>query len=246
MRARQIQNSKARLSAAIILFQIMFAALFGFLMFFLKIGIEKSDFNLKYFEYVVLSFFAIVFVFLWFLLRMGIKRYFFILAKGETAKFRNIFYFFHCRKIKRTASYLIYFFALKTIYFFICVFPIALSFMFFYHLLSTGISNLAFCVLALWILGICICCTVFYRKFTRRYFLTPYIFFESEEKKNSEIKEESSLKMKKENAKLFKLKLSFSLWFLFCAFIISIPFVFGYYKQTLCVFAIDKIDKNKA
>lgn len=245
LRARKLQNSKAGLSAVIFLSQLFFAAVFNTAAIFLKEAIEENSFLPFYLKYILFSFLALIFVLMWILLALGIKHYFFVLAKGEEAKFKSIFFFFKKRRFKKALSFSVYFSLVKLSYFLLCLLPIAISFLIFCRFLSNGVSHLSFCVLVLWLFAICVCSLVYYYKFTRQYFLCPYIFFEFEEKTNVQIKNESASKMKKQSGQLLKLRLSFSLWFLFCVFIVSVPFVFGYYRQAVALFAFDKIDKNQ-
>lgn len=177
-------------------------------------------------------------------LKLGFSRYFFMKAKGGEDGVGQIFYYLLVKRFFRAIKFALVFYVLKACFAVLCFLPaVIMTFVFLRHLnfgslLSVAVASLCF-LFALFVI-----CTFFYLKIRRLFFLSEYIFIRYEEAKVPDCFSLSVEIMQKNTGKLFALRTGFVLWFLSCVFLFPIAYVWGYYRQTLAVFAQNLLAEN--
>lgn len=243
IRSRQLIIGKTKNVVLIIGIYFLFIALFLFVPFILQF--VRTD---ELWELVTKAAFlfvsALVLPFFSMCLKLGFSRYFFMKAKGGKEGIRQIFYYLSIGRFFRGVKFSLAFYTLKVFFAVLCFLPaVIMTFVFlrylnFGSLLSVAIVSLCF------LFVLFVICTFFYLKIRRLFFLSEYIFIRYEEAKVLDCFRLSVEIMQKNTGKLFALRSGFVLWFASCVFLLPIAYVWGYYRQTMAVFAQNLLVEN--
>lgn len=170
--------------------------------------------------------------------KLGIERWFFVRAKGENAKVRDLFYFFEFSRFLRSQSAFWYSTAIKTAVFFFFQFPALCIFGVLYSAAFQGESSYTI-VLALMVSGVMLALAGlgFYFVYSADWFMYYYIIVSNDTIKLSKAYRFSVKLVKNSIGRVCLFKLSFFPWWLLCVFVFPIFYVWGYYKQSLAVLA---------
>ena len=171
-------------------------------------------------------------------LRLGREKWFLMKAKGEEPPFSEIFSYFNPKGIKKSVSAWMYNLFLRLSYGLVFFFPfLCLSGVLFSCMRNAETAFyvvVALCVFdtILFVLGL-----VFSFIYSANFFLYYYIVVS-----NDNIKPRRAYEKSREIAgggikKICRFKVSFSLWWLLCIFILPAFYVWGYYKQSSALLA---------
>lgn len=241
IRARQLQNGKAAGNIALLFVKVLLTVLPFALTLVLQLSLNGSLAELAA-KAVLLLALALAFPCAVSLFRISVARHFFLRAEDKTSPVRKTLCFFNFRRFFGALKFSLCFYALKLACGIVCFLPVFIFGFGFYAFLSAGSSlyvvfSLAVCLLLL----ICVC-TFFYYKILRLFFLSKYIFACRQDIKIKTCFETSAKIMHKSTGTLFRLRLSFALWFSLCVLLLPLFYVWGYYEQTMAVFAQKKLE----
>ncbi len=190
------------------------------------------------------SFFVTAFGF-YFSVRLGTKRYLLkkTLKKKPTA--RDIFFYFRPKKYFSAFFYCIKTAFVKLILFSFCFLPSFVCLVIVERFSHQGVSALVCFSLA--VTAVCLFMNggVFYSLFNSSFFLCDYYFIDGKYLSFRHLVSCSQTSMRKKYALLTRLKLSFIGWFVLCLLILPIPYVWGYYNQSLAVAAAEFMNEKQ-
>lgn len=132
---------------------------------------------------------------------------------------------------------------LRLVFFIICFMPSALMIIFTVYFFKNGISEYNAFIMLVSTAVMFFCSGLYYFKLSRLLFLSRYLYVISSGYKTKEYIKRSINLMKNKTRQLFSIRLSFIGWFFSSIFIITIPYIYGYYKQTMAVTAKEIILK---
>lgn len=173
--------------------------------------------------------------------RLGTKRYLFKKAVKKKPTSRDIFFYFRPKNFFSSFFYSLKMLFLKLLLLFFFIPPtvcLATVDRFF----GQGVSALV--CLSLFVTALCLFLNgaVFYSLFNSSFFLCDYYFITGRYLSFRHLVSCSQKNMCGKNTLLTRLKLSFGGWFLLCALIFPLPYVWGYYNQSLAVAAAEFMD----
>ncbi len=243
IRSRQLLFGKTKNIVLILGIYFIFTLLFYFTPLVLQFASvsEMWQFVIKaaflFVSALVLPFFSLC-------LKLGFSRYFFIKAEcGETGV-GQIFYYLKTKKFFRAVKFGFVYYALKSFFAVLCFLPALIMTYAFLRYLNFG-SSLSVAVTSFGFLFVLfLICAFFYMKIQRLFFLSQYIFIKFEDTMPRDCFCLSAEIMQKNTGKLFALRSGFIFWLAFCVFIIPFAYVWGYYRQTMAVFAQDLIEER--
>ncbi len=112
------------------------------------------------------------------------------------------------------------------------------------YALREGIGQLIFITLCVSTVLLAVTGAFFSFAFSQRYFLVPYLYFENEPCRASEVIKLSGKIMEKKCFETAMLKLSFFPWWLLCVLVFPTVYVYPYYKLTISYKAISILLNN--
>lgn len=175
-------------------------------------------------------------------LDLGFKRLFIKKAEGINTSKNDLFYYFRFKEFAKVLLYFTRIIIFKGFVFFICFLPFFAVICFLSSLIKnvSVVSGLIFVLTALvnFING-----AYFYKHFSYSLFLCDYYFVCGKFINFSHLIASSQSTMKNKCKELLKMKISFCGWFLLCALVVPILFVFLYYNQTKAVLALEYINE---
>ncbi len=185
---------------------------------------------------LVLSFLILVFCLsVYSCVRLGTDRFLLRRAQKKGGTAGDIFYYFHPLRAVGAVSFTFKMLIIKLILVIVSFLPFAVSCILIYNLLKSNVSLLVACFMAVGCLAFFASGIVFYKEITLSFFLAPYYFIEGRYISFSHLVASSQKDMQSTKKALRKLKMSFIGWFLLCAFIFPIGYVWSYYKQTMAL-----------
>ncbi len=171
--------------------------------------------------------------------RLGIKRYLLKKTVKKRSTSRDIFFYFRPAKFFTAFFYSMQASFVKLALLLFCFLPCIVCFVFVEYFSRQGVSALVCLSLAVTALCLFMNGGVFYSLFYSSFFLCDYYFIEGKYLTFRHLISCSQKNMRQKNTLLTRLKLSFVGWFILCLFIIPIPYVWGYYNQSLAVAAAE-------
>ncbi len=202
--------------------------------------------SLKAFSVFAISSFLLIFLFYTVsLLNLGADRFLFFRAQKRNVKSGELFFFFKLKNFLSALKLVSLLFLLNSGIFLLCFLPFFASSFFLLKNIGLSFSFKAAVILSLASILFLINGVHFYKSISSYFFLIEYLFIEDNSMKFSELLNISAEIKKGERKLLFKMKLSFIPWFLSCIFLVPLPYVFSYYKQTKAILAFEFL-KNRA
>ncbi len=177
--------------------------------------------------------------------RLGAKRFFFRKAVKQKPGARDIFYYFLPKNYFKSFFYSLRIALIKLMIFLFCLFPSAVCFFMVERFSRQGVSALVCISLTLTALCLSVNGGVFYSLFNSSFFLCDYCFIDGACISFRQIISLSQRNMKGKNTLLTRMKLSFVGWFAFCIFVLPVPYVWGYYNQSLAVVAAEFMKEKR-
>lgn len=173
--------------------------------------------------------------------KVGCDRYMLKKAQNIHADTRDIFYYFKLKSFFKLAFFCVKLSFVKLITLLFLNIPTILCLMLLIYLSSSPSSAAVSFILAVGCITFAINAIVFYSRLSSTLFLVRYYFIMGEYINFRHLLSSSQNAMRGKEKELIKLKRSFVGWLFFCAFIIPIGYVFGYYNQTLAAYASEII-----
>ncbi len=171
--------------------------------------------------------------------RLGAKRYLLKKAQKKKPASRDIFFYFMPKEYFRSYFYSFRISVIKLLIFIFCFFPSAVCFITVDRFSRQGVSALVCLSLSVTALCLGINGGVFYSLFNSSFFLCDYYFIEGSYVSFRHLVACSQREMSGKNTLLTRLKTSFIGWFLLSLLLFPIPYVWGYYNQSLAVAAAE-------
>ncbi len=173
--------------------------------------------------------------------RLGTKRYLFKKAVKKKPTSRDIFFYFRPKKFFSSFFYSVKIFFLKLFLLFFFL-PPTVCLITVDRFSRQGVSALV--CLSLFVTALCLLLNgaVFYSLFSSSFFLCDYYFISGKYLSFRHLVSCSQKNMRGKNTLLTRLKLSFGGWFLFSVLVFPVPYVWGYYNQSLAVAAAEFMD----
>ena len=185
------------------------------------------------------SFFLVLFaITVFFALSSSVTRCFYKRASNEEIKADDLFYYFALKRVFVNICFRLKLAALKLSGTVLFSLPFACSCAFLYRSAKRGVSVQVSIVMLLITVAFLLVGVLFFSEFSSLLFLCPYLFLSGERLSFKNTVLRSIRLMKNKKAWLRKIKLSFGGWFLLCAFIFPVGYVWSYYRQTLAVAAV--------
>jgi len=242
LRARLLQNTKAFCSYAAFGVLILSLATVNIQPFLIEYFFSVGNYYAAIVKAVLAALPAFAGVILYLLLSVGTKRYFFCAAQNRK-KLSDLFYYFKPERFAKALRFGICLKAAQLCFFIVCFFPIFLMLVFAFYMLSGRQSLDVTVVFALCLILMLVCCAYFYFRFKRLTFLCEYIFVSGRQESFLKSLKMSAKQMSKQTKRLFFTRFSFAGWFALCAAVFPIAYVWGYYEQTMALFAGDLLDR---
>lgn len=169
--------------------------------------------------------------------RLGTKRYLLKKAQKKKPSFRDIFFYFLPLKYFSAFFYSLKMLSVKLALLLFCFMPTVVCLAVVDRFSRQGVSALV--CLALTVTAVCLAVNggVFYSLFYSSFFLCDYYFVGGACLGFRHLLSCSQRDMRKRTALLTGLKLSFGGWLFLCLLLLPIPYVWGYYNQSLAVAA---------
>lgn len=174
--------------------------------------------------------------------RLGVKRYLFRKAVRKKATSRDIFFYLSPKSFFPALWYSLRILSVKLLLFLFCFLPSAVCFFVVDRFSRQGVSVLVCLSLGITALCLLVNAGIFFSLFYSSFFLCDYYYTEGKYVSFRHLLSCSQKNMQGRSSLLTRLKLSFSGWLLLCVFIFPIPYVWGYYNQSLAVAAAEFMD----
>lgn len=171
--------------------------------------------------------------------RLGVKRYLLKKALKKKPSSRDIFFYFVPMKYFSAFFYCVKITSVRIALLLFCFLPSAVCFVTVDRFSRQGVSALV--CLALAVTSVCLAVNggFFYSLFYSSFFLCDYYFIEGSCLSFRHLISCSQRDMRHKSTLLTGLKLSFCGWFALCLLLVPIPYVWGYYNQSLAVAAAE-------
>ncbi len=178
--------------------------------------------------------------------RLGAKRYLLKKAQKKKSSARDIFFYFTGKKYFSAFFYSVKIASVKFLLFLFCFSPSLVCFLTVAHFSRHGVSALV--CLSLGVTALCLSVNggVFYSLLYSSFFLCDYYFVGGSYVSFRHLLSCSGRDMRKKSTLLTRLKLSFAGWFVLCLFLLPVPYVWGYYNQSLAVAAAEFMKEKRA
>lgn len=174
--------------------------------------------------------------------RLGTKRYLLKKATKKKTSSRDIFFYFFPKRFISAFFYSVKILTVKLLILLFCFLPSAVCLIIVESLSCQGVSALVCVSLGITALFLLFNGGVFYSLFFASFFLCDYYFIVGSCVSFRHLVSCSQKNMIGKKHLLAQLRLSFSGWLLLCLFILPIPYVWGYYNQSLAVAAAEFMD----
>ena len=178
--------------------------------------------------------------------RLGAKRYLFLKAEKKKPKVGDIFCYFSPKNYFVSFFYSVRISFIKLLILFFCLFPSAVCFFIVERFSRQGVSALVCASLAVTALCLLINGGIFFLLFNSSFFLCDYYFIDGAYVSFRHLISCSQRDMRGRNTLLARMKLSFVGWFAFCLLLLPVPYVWGYYNQSLAVAAAEFMKEKRA
>ncbi len=245
-RALQIDNN------LIMTLSFFTGALLIFLVNFLPSLYERfisGIFEAETFSYVTDFLFSALFLLIFFgaysSVRLGAKRYLFRKAVKKKPGAKDIFFYFSPKNFFTSFFYSLRISVIKLLIFLFCSFPSAVCFLMVVRFSRQGVSALVCISLTVTALCLLVNGGVFYFLFNSSFFLCDYYFIDGACVSFRHLISCSQRDMRGKNTLLTRMKLSFIGWFAFCLLLLPVPYVWGYYNQSLAVAAAEFMKEKR-
>ncbi len=206
-----------------------------------NIILPRLSFNKEVFLDLVNIFAALIFLFLSFSfyssMRLGVKRYLFKKAQKKKATSVDIFFYFSPREAVSAFSVSLRITLIKLMIMLFCFLPSAVCFFTVVRFSAQGVSALVCLSLSVTAVLLFLNGSFFYSLFYSSFFLCDYYFIEGTFISFRHLVSCSQRDMRGKNSVLTRLKMSFAGWLVLCLLVFPIPYVWGYYNQSLAVAA---------
>lgn len=174
---------------------------------------------------------------------LGTDRFFLRKAQNRGGGVKDIFYYFHPKKVFSAAAFVLRLFAVKLLLLIFCNTPTFLCLFLLVSIWQTSASVKVSLILLVSILAFAANGMYFYCKISSSLFLSRYYYIEGIFLNFRHIISCSQNTMKDKKKTLSKLRISFWGWFISCLLVFPAVYVFCYYRQTLSVAANDFMNK---
>ena len=172
-------------------------------------------------------------------LRLGAKRYLFKKAVRKKPVTRDIFFYFGPKHFFSALLYSFRLLLVKLSVMSFCLLPSGVCLGVVDSLSRQGVSALVCLSMGVTAALLFINGMLFYSLFCSSFFLCDYYFIDGKYLSFRHLISSSQKNMQGKNALLARLRLSFSGWLLLCIPIFPVPYVWGYYNQSLAVAAAE-------
>ena len=171
--------------------------------------------------------------------RLGTKRYLLKKAQKKSPRVNDIFFYFTPKRYFSAFFYSVKTVLVKLSLLLFCTAPSSLCFFSVERFSRQGVSALV--CLSLSVTAVCLLVNgvVFYSLLYSSFFLCDYYFIEGTCLNFRHLLSCSQKSMYGKNSLLTRLKLSFAGWFALCLLLLPVPYVWGYYHQSLAVAAAE-------
>lgn len=171
--------------------------------------------------------------------RLGIKRYLLKKAQKKKPSSGDIFFYFKPKKYFSSLFYSSAIFMIKLSILVFCLIPSAVCLFTVDRFSRQGVSALVCLSLTVTAVFLGINGCYFYSVFNSSFFLCDYFFIDGSYLSFRHLIACSQRGMNGKNILLTRLKMSFVGWFVLCLLILPVPYVWGYYNQSLAVAAAE-------
>lgn len=171
--------------------------------------------------------------------RLGTKRYLLKKAQKKKPQVNDIFFYFTPKRYFSAFFYSVKTALVKLSLLAFCIAPSLICLAVVDRFSRQGVSALV--CLSLTVTAVCLLVNggVFYSLFYSSFFLCDYYYIEGTCLNFRHLLSCSQKSMCGKNTLLTRLKLSFAGWFLLCLLLLPVPYVWGYYNQSLAVAAAE-------
>ncbi|MGN1418269.1 MAG: hypothetical protein ACI4W6_02965 [Acutalibacteraceae bacterium] len=236
-KARVLQNGKTYVLVILLFFFALAVFLFSVGSTLMLFALEEkgcSSVLLKVLLCVPLSLFESA---VFYALKNGMIYYYSLKAGGKSADVKDLFFYFSPAKFFRSARFGFFSWIIEAVNFAVSFLPaFAFTAVLFYHLIK-GCTKELFIILVLSAAASFAVSAFFYFKVRRLFFLAKYYFVKNEKNTAAGCFKQSAQMMGGQTVRLFSLRAGFAGWFLLCPLVFSVPFVAGYYGQTMALYA---------
>ncbi len=172
-------------------------------------------------------------------LSLGCDRFMLKRAENTVAGAGDIFYYFAPAKTLSMCRFSVLFVIRKFFIFALLSVPYAICGGICYSLCVRGFSAAVCSIFAVFTLLFFILAVVTFSRICDTYFLVKYKYIKGDYLNMRQLFSDSQSSMMPKIKRLRKMKISFTGWFLLCAFIVPIPYVWSYYRQSKACFATE-------
>lgn len=201
------------------------------------------------FSYAVDFSFSVLFLLILFgvysSVRLGTKRYLFRKAVKKKPQARDLFFYFTPKNYFLSFFYSFKIAIIKLCLFLFCLFPSAVCFFMVERFSRQGVSALVCISLTVTAFCLLVNGAVFYSLFNSSLFLCDYYFIDGAYVSFRHLVSCSQRDMRGKNTLLTRMKMSFVGWFAFCLVLLPVPYVWGYYNQSLAVAAAEFMKEKR-
>ncbi len=173
-------------------------------------------------------------------LSMGCDRFMLKRAENTVAGAGDIFYYFVPVKLLSVCGFSMFFMLRKLIIFALLSVPFAVCGSICYSLCVRGFSAAVCSIFVLFTALFFILALVTFSRICDTYFLVKYRYIKGDYINIRQLFSDSQSNMMPRIKRLRKMRMSFAGWFLLCIFIVPIPYVWAYYRQSKACFAVDE------
>ncbi len=172
-------------------------------------------------------------------LSLGCDRFMLKRAGNSAAGAGDIFYYFSLSRLLSMCGFYGVFISLKTVIFALLSLPCVTCGVILYSLCISGFSAAVCCIFAVFTILFLLLAVVTFLRIGDTYFLVRYRYIKGDYLNFRQLLCDSQNSMMSEIKRLRRMKLSFWGWFLVCLFIVPIPYVWSYYRQSKACFAAE-------
>ena len=172
-------------------------------------------------------------------LSLGADRFMLKRAENSSAGAGDIFYYITPKRVIGMCWFSLRFATVKNVVLITLLSPAIICAYVFYAISSAGFSAAVCAIFGAFAIVFVLSALVSYRHICDSYFLVRYRFIKGTGLNFFNLLSQSQSDMEKRVQSLRKLRRGFVGWFLLCALIIPIPYVWSYYRQTKACFAAE-------
>ncbi|MGN0468820.1 MAG: DUF975 family protein [Acutalibacteraceae bacterium] len=236
-KARVLQKGKIYVLIVLILLLAVAIILFSVCSAFAFFALEESGYTAMLFKAVVFLVLSIVQSAVFYALKNGMINFYSLKAGGKTAGVKDLFFYFSPVRFFHSACFGFFSWIVEVLNFAVTFMPALIFVSVLFYNLEKGCTKELFWILALSAASSLVVSVFFYFKVRRLFFLAKYFFVKNEKDASLTCFKKSAQLMSGKTIRLFSLRMGFAGWFLLCPLVFTVPFVAGYYGQTMALYA---------